>query len=184
MVFLSCADDGSRLNADLVALWFFRGSRPVLLRNPIILWFFRGEGVWTPCPPPPPLRIHTWKCCGGCKVYCSAALTFWQTSLEWIKFLHNDVTSGKYVSIWIHCYIVLPDAASFVSQTYSVNVLIFWTPWVKAFRIIPEFRILRLTFHRKSASKSWIRQILMASLIKFQFILRQLTIKACSCCYL
>ena len=29
--------------------------------------------------------------------------------------------------------------------------------WVKVFRIIPEFRILRLTFHRKSASKWWIR---------------------------
>ena len=28
--------------------------------------------------------------------------------------------------------------------------------WVKVFRIIPEFRILRLTFHRKSASKYWI----------------------------
>ena len=26
--------------------------------------------------------------------------------------------------------------------------------WVKVFRIIPEFMILRLTFHRKSASKS------------------------------
>ena len=26
--------------------------------------------------------------------------------------------------------------------------------WVKVFRINPEFRILRLTFHRKSASKS------------------------------
>ena len=25
--------------------------------------------------------------------------------------------------------------------------------WVKVFSIIPEFRILRLTFHRKSASK-------------------------------
>ena len=25
--------------------------------------------------------------------------------------------------------------------------------WVKVFRSIPEFRILRLTFHRKSASK-------------------------------
>ena len=25
--------------------------------------------------------------------------------------------------------------------------------WMKVFRIIPEFRILRLTFHRKSASK-------------------------------
>ena len=26
--------------------------------------------------------------------------------------------------------------------------------WVKVFRIIPEFNILRLTFHRKSASTS------------------------------
>ena len=25
--------------------------------------------------------------------------------------------------------------------------------WVKDFRIIPEFRILRMTFHRKSSSK-------------------------------
>ena len=25
--------------------------------------------------------------------------------------------------------------------------------WVKVFRIVPEFRILRLTFHKKSASK-------------------------------
>ena len=29
----------------------FRGSRPVLLRNPTFLWFFRGGGVRTPCPP-------------------------------------------------------------------------------------------------------------------------------------
>ena len=30
----------------------------------------------------------------------------------------------------------------------------FWLcVWVKVFRIIPEFRIFRLTFHRKSASK-------------------------------
>ena len=28
----------------LVALWFYRGSRPVLLRDPIFLWFFRGGG--------------------------------------------------------------------------------------------------------------------------------------------
>ena len=27
------------------------------------------------------------------------------------------------------------------------------TTWVNVFRIIPEFRILRLTFHRKSTSK-------------------------------
>ena len=35
--------------------------------------------------------------------------------------------------------------------------------WVKVVRIIPEFRILRLIFHRKSASKCWIGQILIAS---------------------
>ena len=35
--------------------------------------------------------------------------------------------------------------------------------WVKVFRIISEFRILRLTFHRKSASKCWIWQISVAS---------------------
>ena len=35
--------------------------------------------------------------------------------------------------------------------------------WVKVLRINPEFRILRLTFHRKSASKCWIKQIIIAS---------------------
>ena len=42
MAFCWCANDGLTLNAGLVALWFFRGSGPVLLRNPIFLWFFRG----------------------------------------------------------------------------------------------------------------------------------------------
>ena len=37
--------------------------------------------------------------------------------------------------------------------------------WVEVFWIIPEFRILRLTFHRKSASKYRIREILIGSLI-------------------
>ena len=36
----------------LCSFVIFRGSGPVLLRNPIFLWFFRGGGggVWTPCP--------------------------------------------------------------------------------------------------------------------------------------
>ena len=57
------ADDGPALNAGLVALWFFRGSGPILQkkiyifcvffsgdpdqyckRNPIFLWFFMGMG--------------------------------------------------------------------------------------------------------------------------------------------
>ena len=40
--------------------------------------------------------------------------------------------------------------------------------WVKVFRIIPEFRILRLNFHRKSASKCLIREIIIGFLIYIQ----------------
>ena len=39
---------------------------------------------------------------------------------------------------------------------------------VKVFRINPEFRILRLNFHRMSASKCRIKEIIIASLISFQ----------------
>ena len=42
-------NDGQTLNAGLVALWFFRGSGPVLLGNNICLCFFR-EGVRPPVP--------------------------------------------------------------------------------------------------------------------------------------
>ena len=44
MAFRLRTDDGPTLNAGLVALWFVRGSEPVLLRNPIFWWFFRGGG--------------------------------------------------------------------------------------------------------------------------------------------
>ena len=44
MAFRWRADDCPTLNAGLLALWFFRRSKPVLLRNPIYLWFFRGVG--------------------------------------------------------------------------------------------------------------------------------------------
>ena len=49
MAFRWRADDGPTLNAGLVALWFFRGSGPVLLKKP---WFFViFQGIQTPCPP-------------------------------------------------------------------------------------------------------------------------------------
>ena len=61
MAFRWRADVGPTLNASLVALWFFRGSGPVLLRNPIFLWFSRGGGGGGSGPPvPPPLWIRTW----------------------------------------------------------------------------------------------------------------------------
>ena len=43
-------------------------------------------------------------------------------------------------------------------------------PTIYLGNIIPEFRILRLTFHRKSASNCQIRQVKIASLIHFQNI--------------
>ena len=46
----------------------------------------------------------------------------------------------------------------------------FYISWVKIFRIIPEFGILRLTFHR-------IKQIINSFADLFKFILRKLTIK-------
>ena len=50
MAFQWRADDDPALKAGLVALWFFRGSGSVLLRNPIDLTFQEGSG-----PPLPPL---------------------------------------------------------------------------------------------------------------------------------
>ena len=70
MAFPWRANDGPILNVGLVALWFFRGSGSVLLRNPIFLWFSRG-GVRTPCPPPhsgsahvitPFTKPRSWNC--------------------------------------------------------------------------------------------------------------------------
>ena len=52
MAFRWRADDGQTLNAGLVvALWFFRRSGSVLLRNPIFLWFSRAGGSGPPAPP-------------------------------------------------------------------------------------------------------------------------------------
>ena len=59
-----------------------------------------------------------------------------------------------------------------IRKCILLSAFLTWSPkwvdsWVKVFRINPEFRILRLTFHRKSASKCWIREIILASLINF-----------------
>ena len=57
MAFRLRVDGGPTVNAGLVALWFYRGSGPVLLRNPIFLCFFRGRGP-VPLPPPPSGSAH------------------------------------------------------------------------------------------------------------------------------
>ena len=65
MVFRWCVNVDQTLNADLAALWFFRVSGPVLLRNPIFFVFFRGGGG--PCPPSGSVYEEHYK---GTALYC------------------------------------------------------------------------------------------------------------------
>ena len=44
----------------MIPLWFFRGSGPVLHRNPIFLWFFRGGGGWSRPPVRPSGSARGW----------------------------------------------------------------------------------------------------------------------------
>ena len=60
MAFCWRAKAGPTLSVGLVALYFFRGSGPVLLGNPIFLRIFRGGGGGSrpPVPPlDPPMKV-------------------------------------------------------------------------------------------------------------------------------
>ena len=97
----------------------------------------------------------------------------WQTSVYISWKFSNDIPGTP--SCWIklklgssHCV----PLHEYSELLYGFNQVSDFGPfgpqavsWVKVFRINPEFLILRLTFHRKSASKCWIRQIIIASLI-------------------
>ena len=52
------ADGGPKLNAGLIVFWFFRGSGPTLLRNPMFFMSFRDG--WGSGPPCPPFWIRAW----------------------------------------------------------------------------------------------------------------------------
>ena len=80
--------------------------------------------------------------------------------LSWINILCVIFWLVSY--LWTKMYVVG------VESDHLSEVLLLILLWVKVFRIIPEFRILRLTFYRKSASKCWIREMIIASLIYFQ----------------
>ena len=108
----------------------------------------------------------------------------YQVTFEWHSGCASE-TSGKvsfsmillhiYNQIirWFNCF-DMPCCKTFCWQFCDSISIVFpvifqhlaWLfSWVKVFRIIPEFMILRLTFHWKSASKCWIRQIIITSLI-------------------
>ena len=77
MVFCWRADDGPTLNAGLVALWFFRGSGPVLLRSPIYIFVnFQGRGRDLLSPPHLDPRICTDKYRGYTLKFITTSVRF------------------------------------------------------------------------------------------------------------
>ena len=75
-----------------------------------------------------------------------------------------------YLGSCVKCLVYWHFATFFTKRpTKNLQQMIHLT-WMKVFRIIPEFRILRLTFYRKSASKCWIGRIILGFLIYIQSV--------------
>ena len=84
-------------------------------------------------------------------------------------FLWNGKQEVKYLRSELRQTIKIGLNKSYKHGPYCLSVFLphMLLTWVKVFRIILEIRILRLSCHRKSALKSRIEQILIASLIYF-----------------
>ena len=95
---------------------------------------------------------------------CSKESSHWDISFEYPKHM-----------FWLRnfqiCTLIISGGLflGITKMLYERGDLYITSIWVKVFRINPLFRILRLTFHRKSASKSWIKEIIIASLISKLF---------------
>ena len=77
------------------------------------------------------------------------------------------MTATDHIKITLTSFIIFSEnKASRTLKLRQYQCLICLFTWVKVFRINPEFRILRLTFHIKSA----IRKVIIASLIYFLFV--------------
>ena len=65
---------------------------------------------------------------------------------------------GTKITLRLHCWSENVNVFWVISQHYqNMSAYVIFLEdrptWVEVLRIYPEFRILRLTFHRKSASK-------------------------------
>ena len=79
-----------------------------------------------------------------------------------IEIYQNGISSQMPIHHLLVCQDSGERSRALLLKEMQYNDLVKW------FRINPEFRILRLTFHRKLASKCSIREIIIASLINFE----------------
>ena len=70
-------------------------------------------------------------------------------------FLFSEKTVNANDVECVLCEFVMNELDKILQKNATVvsTNTCYTSTWVKFFRINPEFRILRLTFHRKSASK-------------------------------
>ena len=96
MAFRWRADGGPTLNVGLVALRFFRGPGPVLLRNPAVVWFSRG-GVQIPCPPSGSAHETTWVIIGGvcaCEISIKISCAGLIINIDILTYSHARIQRG------------------------------------------------------------------------------------------
>ena len=69
--------------------------------------------------------------------------------MSYTSFSENKISEGMVAQFIIHLMLKYREPR-FLEVQLNLENRFFFDTWVKVFRIIPEFRILRLTFHRKS----------------------------------
>ena len=97
------------LNAGLVALWFFKGSGPGLLRNPTYYYDFSGGGG---SGPPPPLDPRMLKML----VYCTVSICFP------VKLQHSS---------WTHYFHLEWKAVWILVNSLILRIVSNYSPWYR-----------------------------------------------------
>ena len=112
----------------------------------------------------------------GCQIPCCSSWFqewFLQDAADRISyFFHSEIQNTTTSWFYMKQYKIGLDGSMKYWPWCEINWLLHANnkEWVKDFRIIPEIRILRLTFCGNSASKCWIREIIIAYLIYFQSV--------------
>ena len=73
--------------------------------------------------------------------------------LNELNFLRKEIKCSVSLTFYLFSQTRLISSIKHEHSCKILNLKDGQETWVKVFRIIPEFKILRMTFHRKTASK-------------------------------